>query len=490
MSMFAFQHSYSKLPSRFYERVEPTPVKEPKTIKINLELANELGLDIKSLVGPTAAKMFSGNYIPEYINPIAMAYAGHQFGNWVPTLGDGRAILLGECISPEGIRFDIQLKGSGPTPFSRRGDGRAWLGPILREYIVSEAMHHLGIPSTRTLFATTTGEKIFREKTLPGAILTRVARSHIRVGTFQYFYARKDYEGLKVLADYLIDRIYPEIKGATSPYLSLLETIVNKQAKLIACWLGVGFIHGVMNTDNTSLSCETIDYGPCAFMDTFHPQKVFSSIDYHGRYSYSNQPAIMHWNLAQFATAILPLIHSNSEKAVQLATETVNQFSDTFNQYWLKKFRKKLGLIQPQDEDADFIQEFLDCLHQGEIDYTKAFEVLSYNSLERIGLELFNDFSVKPEALNHWLNNWKDRQKNSGISDSIRKQLMKTNNPVIIPRNHQIEQAINEALIGDFSRFHDLNEALKSPFQPMEQFLYFCAPPTNGQIVKKTFCGT
>ncbi len=488
--MFAFKHSYSSLPERFYAPVNPTRVSDPSRIKINSSLAQQLGLDPAMLETVDGVDVLSGNSLPNNAVPIAMAYAGHQFGGWVPSLGDGRAILLGELDAPDGIRYDIQLKGSGPTPFSRRGDGRAWLGPVIREYLVSEAMHHLGIPTTRALAAILTGDTIYRDTALPGAILTRVARSHLRVGTFQYFFARNDIDAVKILADYLIDRVYPHLRRTRNPYLSLLEAIIDGQARLVAQWMGVGFIHGVMNTDNTSLSCETIDYGPCAFMDVYQAEKVFSSIDHGGRYAYGNQPHVMHWNLAQLATTLVPLISDDKENGIQQATEAINRFPERFNCYWLQVFGAKLGLAEPDSKDQDLISRFLASLQAAECDFTLAFRTLSENPLAVINSDLFAPLSTQSNVFDDWLQHWKDRLGQSNIDDRERQALMQRSNPSIIPRNHQIELAISEAINGDFLRFNTLAKALSTPYENNPEWSDLTKMPKPDEVVTRTFCGT
>jgi len=363
---FSFQNTYAKLPDRFYAKIEPTPVRAPKLIKLNTALAMELGLTLSDDQDELAG-IFAGNIIPDGADPLAMAYSGHQFGGWSPQLGDGRAILLGEVLDQKKTRHDIQLKGSGRTPWSRGGDGRAWLGPVLREYVVSEAMAALGVPTTRALAAVSTGEDVQREESLPGAIVTRVATSHIRVGTFQYFAAREDIEGLELLTDHVIKRHYPTAAQAEYPALSMLEHVIAAQAQLIARWMGIGFIHGVMNTDNCAISGETIDYGPCAFMDEYHPDTVFSSIDRQGRYAYSNQPRLAHWNLAQLASSLLPLIDDDTDKAIELATASVDRFVALYQEEWRKVFAAKIGV-----DDVDVIQDFLSALEADKADFTNS----------------------------------------------------------------------------------------------------------------------
>ncbi|MYG42936.1 MAG: YdiU family protein, partial [Rhodobacteraceae bacterium] len=461
MSIFPFENSYSSLPERFYARLPPTRVSRPELIKINSELATELGLDPSKLATEQAIEVFAGNRVPEKSKPIALAYAGHQFGGWVPSLGDGRAILLGELRNQSGHLYDLQLKGSGPTPFSRNGDGRAWLGPVIREYIVSEAMHNLGIPSTRTLSVVLTGERVFRERPYPGGILTRVARSHIRVGTFQYFYAREDHEALKLLADYLIDRNYPELKKSENPLLSLLEQVVEGQAKLISKWMAVGFIHGVMNTDNTSLSCETIDFGPCAFMDRFQTAKVFSSIDHNGRYAYANQPMIAHWNLAQFATTLIPILEDEKETAIKKVTDIINRFPQLYLDNWLSIFGKKLGIENPTNEDFEFITDFLNILEKAEADFTLTFRTFSTVPTKTLQSCHFENFTVSPNLILEWIPTWLERLSREKASESECLLSMQKVNPAYIPRNHQIEKAIVEGVEGNFDRFNTMVEVLK-----------------------------
>ncbi len=490
MDIFPFENSYSSLPERFYARLPPTRVSRPKLIKLNSELAAELDLDPSRLATEQAIEVFAGNRVPENSKPIALAYAGHQFGGWVPSLGDGRAILLGEIRNKSGHLYDLQLKGSGPTPFSRNGDGRAWLGPVIREYIVSEAMHNLGIPSTRTLSVVSTGERVFRERTYPGGILTRVARSHIRVGTFQYFYAREDHEALKILANYLIDRNYPELKKNENPLLSLLVQVVEGQAKLISKWMAVGFIHGVMNTDNSSLSCETIDFGPCAFMDRFQAAKVFSSIDQNGRYAYSNQPMIAHWNLAQFATTLIPILEEDKETAIKTVTDIINRFPQLYLDNWLSIFGKKLGMENPANEDFEFITSFLNILERAEADFTLTFRTLSTVPARKLQSCHFENFAVSPNPILEWIPIWLERLNREKASESERLLSMQKANPAYIPRNHQIEKAIVEGVEGNFDRFNTMVEMLKSPYTQKEGYEEFETTPEMNEVVTKTFCGT
>ncbi len=487
--VFSFSNSYSELPERFYARLDPTSVCEPGLIMVNRNLAVELGIDPGWLESPAGIEILAGNRVPEGAEPLAMAYAGHQFGGWVPQLGDGRALLLGEVIDCNGHRKDIQLKGSGPTPFSRRGDGRAWLGPVLREYLVSEAMHALGIPTTRALAAATTGEPVYREGALPGAVLTRVARSHVRVGTFQYFYARNDTEALQLLAKHTIDRIYPELAKTENPFLSLLEEVVDRQARLIAAWMGVGFIHGVMNTDNTSLACETIDFGPCAFMDSFHPGKVFSSIDHGGRYAYSNQPAICLWNLAQLATTLVPILGPDKDQSVKVATEAINRFQDAFNTAWTGLFCKKLGL-PAGDGDMGLITGFLDLMAETQADFTVSFRTLSSIGDDPSDDETLDKLIGGSGKSYKWIADWRRRLRSEGVATSTRQQEMKALNPAIIPRNHLVEQCIAAAVGGDFEPFERLNCEWSRPFDDRPVSSRLAMPPGPEEVVTRTFCGT
>jgi uncharacterized protein YdiU (UPF0061 family) len=492
---FPFDNSYARLPERFYARQNPTPATQPRLIKINRALALHLGLDPEYLASPHGIEILAGNRIPKGSDPIAMAYAGHQFGGWVPQLGDGRAILLGEVIDAEGERRDIQLKGAGRTPFSRLGDGRAWVGPVLREYIVSEAMAALGIPTTRALAAVATGEMIMREAELPGAVLTRVARSHIRVGTFQFFAARQDIQALKLLADHVVDRHYAEAREAENPYLALLEGVIAKQAALVARWMGVGFIHGVMNTDNMSISGETIDYGPCAFMDSYHPQTVFSSIDQMGRYAYYNQPQIAQWNLACLASTLLPLIHADEVTAVAMAQTVLNRFPDQFNAAWSSELKAKIGLEKEEHIDFELAQDLLHCMAANKADFSLTFRRLSHllrdPGRENVqpdssARELFED----PSAFDHWAENWRARLARETRGDSERQASMRAVNPAYIPRNHRIEQLIDAAIGGDYRLFNMLNRVLSHPYDEQPEYEVYQSPPRPEEVVQQTFCGT
>lgn len=478
-----FDNSYAKLPNHFYSKTPPVPVKKPSLIQLNQRLAKELALNIKELKSEKGAQLFSGNFIAPGSETIALAYAGHQFGNFVPQLGDGRAVLLGEITNKKGQRFDIQLKGSGQTPFSRRGDGRAALGPVIREYIVSEAMHTLNIRTTRSLAFITTGEPVFRETALPGAIITRIASSHIRIGTFEYFAVRGDLEALKTLGDYTIARHYPKCEGKENPYIALLKEVIDAQAKLIASWMHIGFIHGVMNTDNTSIAGETIDYGPCAFMDEYNPGQVFSSIDSQGRYAYVNQPYIAQWNLARFAQAILPLLDENIENAVEVAEELISTFPPIYKSYWQDGMRKKLGLFTKGDNDAELIDELLNIMHKNQADFTNIFRQLS-NLNELKGKFNYPEFHV-------WEHKWKQRlyQENKSPEEHI--DLMRSVNPAFIPRNHIIEAVIKAAIEdNNFSPMEEMISVLSNPYNDQPEFIRYTIPPLPEEKVAATFCGT
>jgi uncharacterized protein YdiU (UPF0061 family) len=489
-SPFRFDNSYARLPANFYARVEPTPVAEPWLIKLNRTLAEELQLDIAALERDGAA-IFSGNKIPEGAEPLAIAYAGHQFGTFVPQLGDGRAILLGEVIDRNGQRRDIQLKGSGQTPYSRRGDGRAALGPVLREYIVSEAMHALGVPTTRALAATVTGQPVYREQILPGAVFTRVAASHIRVGTFQFFAARGDMESVKTLADYVIDRHYPELKEDEKPYPSLFKAVAARQAALIAKWLHIGFIHGVMNTDNMTISGETIDFGPCAFLDAYDPKKVFSSIDQFGRYAYANQPAIGQWNLARLAETLVPLFDPVADTAVNLANDVLTEYGSIFQNHWLDGMRRKIGLSTAEDGDLGLVQSLLTLMHKGNADYTLTFRRLAVSAEDaRADVQLSNLFG-NPEALAPWLTEWRGRLEREPQQPAECAKAMRAVNPAFIPRNHRVEQAIEAAIDNaDFSLFEALLDVTARPYDDQPQHVNYAEPPKPGEEVLQTFCGT
>lgn len=470
-----FDNSYARLPERFHARQPPVPVGAPRLLALNRPLAARLGLDASWLEGPEGLAMLAGNAVPEGADPLAQAYAGHQFGNFVPQLGDGRALLLGEVVAPDGARFDLQLKGSGPTPFSRRGDGRAWMGPVIREYVVSEAMAALGVPTTRALAAVATGEAVFREGAMPGAVLTRVAASHIRVGTFQFFAARRDIEALQLLTDHAIARHYPGAEGA----MGLLTGVIGRQARLMADWMALGFIHGVMNTDNMTISGETIDYGPCAFMDAYHPQTVFSSIDERGRYAYANQPQIALWNLAQLATALLPLIDADREQAIARAEAALADFPEIYQAAWLERFRAKIGLTTEEEDDRALIERLLTVMAQGQADFTRTFRGLARGTAR--------DEFVDRAAYDGWAADWQARLARDPGDAEAR---MRAANPAIIPRNHQVEAAIRAAVHGDTAPFHRLTDALAAPFDDRPEDRDLEAAPLEDERVRRTFCGT
>ena len=477
---FPFDNSYARLPDRFFARLDPVPVAKPGLIAVNAKLAAELGLDPEALSSPDGLSQLAGNTIPDGAEPLAMAYAGHQFGGWVPQLGDGRAILLGEVIDHHGQRRDIQLKGSGRTPFSRMGDGRAWVGPVVREYLVSEAMHALGIPTTRSLAAVTTGEPVIRETDLPGAILTRVAASHIRVGTFQYFAAREDTDALSRLTQYALERHYPERLDDETPALALLDAVVSVQARLIARWMGVGFIHGVMNTDNTTISGETIDYGPCAFMDTYHPETVFSSIDQFGRYAYRNQPVVGHWNLAQLASSLLPLIDDDTDRAIARATEVIEQFPARYRSEWADVFTSKIGLPGGAEGDAEMADTLLAAMAVAQADFTLTFAALTEVAA---GSAFPATLAVDVAPLDEWAQGWR-------ATGRLERAAMHRSNPVIIPRNHLVEEAISASVNGDHSVFQRYAAAWSDPWLNAMPDARLSEPPTPAERIHQTFCGT
>jgi uncharacterized protein YdiU (UPF0061 family) len=488
---FPFQNTYAALPDGFFARVAPTPVTAPRLIKLNRPLAVRLGLDPDLLESPEGAEILAGKRLPDGAEPIAMAYAGHQFGHFVPQLGDGRAILLGEVIDIDGIRRDIQLKGSGPTPFSRRGDGRAALGPVLREYIVSEAMAALGIPTTRSLAVTVTGEHVMRETALPGAVLTRVASSHIRVGTFQYFAARGNTEGVKRLADHAIARHYPQAAEAERPYHTLLEGVITRQAELVARWLQVGFIHGVMNTDNTSISGETIDYGPCAFMDHYDPAAVFSSIDEQGRYAYANQPRIALWNLTRLAECLLPLFSDDKDKAIEQAQSVLAEFPAKFTAAYQSGLRQKIGLFTARDGDEALVQDLLDAMAKNKADFTLTFRGLSAAAEDAARDQDARTHFADPIAYDEWVARWRQRTGEEPQTPAERAGMMRAVNPAFIPRNHRIEAVIQAAVArDDYAPFEELIAVLAKPYEEQPAFADYANPPEPHQRVLQTFCGT
>jgi serine/tyrosine/threonine adenylyltransferase len=477
-----FDNSYTKLPGIFFTRQNPTPVKEPQLVFLNGGLANSLGLNVEALQREESTAVFAGNQIPEGAAPLAQAYAGHQFG-YFNMLGDGRAILLGEQITPEGERVDIQLKGPGRTKYSRGGDGRAGLGPMLREYIISEAMHALGIPTTRSLAVVMTGEQIIRDTMQHGAILTRVAASHLRVGTFQYAANFGKVEDLRMLADYAINRHYPALEADENKYLLFLKEVIKRQVSLITKWQLVGFIHGVMNTDNMTISGETIDYGPCAFMDTYDPATVFSSIDREGRYAYGNQPYIAGWNLSRFAESLLPLLHEDEDQAVKMAEEALSEFPELFEANWLAGMRKKLGLFNEEKEDKPLIAELLNLMQKHKSDFTNTFRALTFGKME--GGDLFQ----APE-FTEWHEKWQARLGRQEETIEVSHQLMRDSNPAIIPRNHRVEEALEAAVKGDLSVTEKLLEVLSNPYAHSPEQTEFCTPPAPSAMPYRTFCGT
>ena len=479
-----FDHSYARLPVSLFTRARPVPVASPSLVVLNEKLATELGLDVGHLRG-SGADLFSGNRLPSGADPIAQAYAGHQFGHFT-NLGDGRAILLGEQLTPSGARFDVQLKGSGQTPYSRRGDGRAALGPMLREYIISEAMHALGIPTTRSLAVVATGEEVFREEILPGAVLTRIASSHIRVGTFEYAAAMGDRAALEALTRHTLGRHYPELLDAENIALTLLGAVVERQADLVARWMCVGFVHGVMNTDNMALSGETIDYGPCAFLDTYDPATVFSSIDRGGRYAYGNQPDIAQWNLTRLAEALLPLIDSEQTKAVALAEEVLAKFPNEFRRKHQSGLRSKIGLLSEEKGDDELASELLDLMQDAGVDFTSTFVALT-KSVETGQSEVIPALGADSSV---WFTRWRERLNRQNHTREVVAAVMQRANPVIIPRNHRVEEALAAAQSGDMSVLHQLLEAVVSPFEasPANEPYRDASPP--GGAPYRTFCGT
>ena len=466
-----FDNSFARLPATFYSRVGPEPVSDPSLIAFNADLAKLLQISPGDVA--EMARVFAGNETPKGAETLAQLYSGHQFGTYNPQLGDGRAVLLGETIGSDGKRRDIQLKGSGRTPYSRQGDGRAWMGPVLREYVVSEAMHALGIPTTRALSAVATGDTVWREGGLPGAVLTRVASSHLRVGSFQIFAARGDKQAVRQLTDYAIERHYPDADGP----MGLLRSVRDAQSRLIAAWMSVGFIHGVMNTDNCSISGETIDYGPCAYMDVYHPHTVFSSIDRMGRYAYANQPDIAVWNLAQLATALIQQL-DDPQAGVEEATEIIHAMPQMTQDHWLNRFRAKLGISSAKDGDQDLVKDLLSRMAENQSDFTNTFRALSGDQAR----DQFTD----PLAFETWEEGW--RQRLEGEPDPV--AVMNAANPAFIPRNHRIEEMIASAVAGDFAPFHRLNTVLANPYEEQPDHADLQRPPLPNEVVKATFCGT
>jgi len=477
-----FDNTYSKLSNTFKENIKPTPVHDPELVILNKELSKSLNLDFSKVDNKKLAEIFSGNYLPDGANTIAQAYAGHQFGHFT-MLGDGRAILLGEHLVNKNNRFDIQFKGSGRTSFSRGGDGRAALGPMLREYIISEAIHGLNILTTRSLAVVKTGEKVVRENLLPGAILTRVASSHIRVGTFQYIAAKQNIKDLKLLMDYTINRHYPEIKSSKNKALDLLNLVMEKQCQLVVNWMRVGFIHGVMNTDNMAISGETIDYGPCAFIDDYNPKTVFSSIDNFGRYSFSNQPPITKWNLARFAECLVPLIDKDKDKALKIATETINNFEKIYEIKWLNMMRDKLGLFGEDKNDKKLINELLIWMENNKADYTNTFCHL-------MNIKVNNNKIYDDKNFINWSKSWHKRLSTNNTSKEKRLNLMKASNPIVIPRNHKVEEALVAANENNFEIMNIFLSILKKPYDDQKNISDFQSPAPLGNEKYQTFCGT
>jgi uncharacterized protein YdiU (UPF0061 family) len=486
----SFDNTYAALPDRFFARVRPAGASAPRLIKLNRALAEELGLDAEWLASPEGTEVLAGRRVPEGAASIATAYAGHQFGNFVPQLGDGRAILIGEVVGRDGKRRDLQLKGSGRTPFSRGGDGKAALGPVMREYIVSEAMAALGIPTTRALAAVLTGDPVMREEMLPGAVLTRVAASHIRVGTFQYFAAREDVEGVRLLADHVIARHYPEAREATNPYRALLDGVIAAQAALIPRWLLVGFIHGVMNTDNMAVAGETIDYGPCAFMDEYDPGTVFSSIDVQGRYAYGNQPRIALWNLTRLAETLLPLFGDDPERAVAEAEEALKAFAPTFEAHYHAGLRRKLGLFEEREGDLELAGDLLKRMAENSADFTLTFRHLAEAAGPAGNAEPVRERFIDPTSFDAWAEGWRNRLAQEPQDAATRQAAMRTVNPAFIPRNHRVEAAIQAGLRDDFGPFEELLAVLSRPYEDQPDLAAYMDPPEPHQRVTRTFCGT
>ncbi|MBM4356660.1 MAG: YdiU family protein [Deltaproteobacteria bacterium] len=486
----AFDNRYVRLPDRFFERRIPTAVRDPRLICINRKLAELLAIDPDELASEEGLRALAGNLVPEGAEPIALAYAGHQFGHFVPQLGDGRAILMGEVVARDGERRDLLWKGAGRTAFSRGGDGRAALGPVLREYVVSEAMHALGIPTTRALAAVSTGEWVLREAPLPGAVIVRVAASHLRVGTFQYFATRRDVEGLRLLVDHAILRHDPPAAEAQRPALALLEGVITRQASLVARWLGVGFIHGVMNTDNASISGETLDFGPCAFLDAYHPAKVFSSIDRHGRYAYGNQPRIAAWNLARLAETLLPLLGADEASQIEAAQAALDGFGPAFERAYRRVFADKLGLVEARESDEALVEELLACMADAGADFTRTFRALC---------DAVDDPSADAElrerfgspGVSRWLERWRARlAEEAPLAPGERRARMRAANPAYIPRNHQVEAVIRAAMVGDLAPFHALVEVLARPYEEQPGMDRYASEPRPEERVTQTFCGT
>lgn len=487
---FGFDNSYARLPQRFHAASVPATASAPRIVAFNTPLAAEMGLPLEGLEPGLLAEIFSGNQPPADAMPVATAYAGHQFGGFSPQLGDGRAILLGEVVTPDGRRLDVQLKGSGRTPFSRGGDGRAALGPVLREFLVSEAMHALGIPTTRALAATVTGDAVYRETVLQGAVLTRVASSHIRIGTFQFFAARQDDEALRLLVEHAIARHYPDLRDADNPALALFGRVIERQAALVAEWMRVGFVHGVMNTDNMSISGETIDYGPCAFIDAYDPAARFSSIDTGSRYAFANQGAVAEWNLARLAEALLPVIDADPQAAVERATDALERFSPTFGRRMLDVMRQKLGLAQAEDGDAALARDLLKAMHAGAADYTLFFRGLSDVAAGRLPMADLAHLFTDATAFSGWVEQFEARLAREDIAPAERAERMAGVNPLYIPRNHQVEAALAFAAEGDYQPFNTLRAVLAKPYEVQPGMEAYAGPPPADWQNYRTFCGT
>ncbi len=494
--MLKFENTFANLPSNFYSKVKPSIFPNPKLIVFNDSLSNLLKIDKNWIKSEAGINCFSGKNIIKSSIPLSMVYAGHQFGTWVPQLGDGRAILLGEIIDRNNMRWDVQLKGAGKTPFSRNGDGKATLGPVLREYLISEAMNALKIPTTRSLTAISTGEIIQREKELPGAIITRVAKSHIRVGTFQYFASRGEVNSIKTLADYVIERHYPEFQKKNNKYIQFLRKVIKSQAKLISQWLSVSFIHGVMNTDNTSIIGDTIDYGPCAFMDIYNPNQTFSSIDTFKRYSYSNQALICHWNLTQLASSLLPIISDNEKTSLKLAQNEIDKYTDLFNDYWIRIMRQKIGLKKSNNDDIKLVKELLIIMQKQKLDFTLTFSSLVFVLIDKKLIKrndnLFQYFKkIYSNELRNWTKKWKNRLLLEDKTNDQIVKLMNKTNPVVIPRNHLVEEALNEVIdYKRYDKFFKILKILKSPFDQSQNEKRFLFPPRPEEEIHQTFCGT
>lgn len=490
---FGFDNSYTRLPPRFFASTEPAKASAPVLVAFNAPLADEMRLPLAGLDSVALAEIFSGNRPPADSFPIATAYAGHQFGGFSPQLGDGRAILFGEVVTPAGRRLDIQLKGSGRTPFSRGGDGRAALGPVLREFLVSEAMHALGIPTTRALAAVVTGDPVYRETVLQGAVLTRVASSHVRIGTFQYFAARQDKEALELLTRHALERHYPDRIEAENSAFALFEGVIERQAALVAEWMRVGFVHGVMNTDNMSISGETIDYGPCAFIDTYDPAARFSSIDTGSRYAFANQGAVAEWNLARLAEALLPVLDPDEQKAVEIATAALRRFPALFSARLLALMRTKIGLASEAEGDAALIRDLLKAMHQGQADYTRFFRALGDGVRTGGGEDAFEAAAgefVDVAPFRDWLPGYRARLAREDVEPEVLADAMDRVNPLYIPRNDRVENALAAAAAGDFAPFDTLRDVLRRPYEPQPGRQAYAEPPPSGWGGYRTFCGT